>query len=358
MEKLPQRLVNVRVADRDAAMASDELAEAVARESAALEGRGRVLVRPSGTEPLVRVMVEAPTEDEADAACGRLVDVVRTHRADSPADGRIAPRMRRGVVARVEARPVGPQTAPALVHGGSRHPCAASLATSDGGRCASSCSRASQKLEYRGYDSAGISVLSGDAIESVRAVGNLANLRAAIAEQAELAVGAASPSPRGPRPPASATRAGPPTAASPRRNAHPHSDTADRVHVVVNGIVENYLTLKAPPHATRAPSSPRRPTPRSSPTWSRTTWRTATLVEAVRAAYAELEGHFAFVAMSARRPRRPRRRPQGVPAGHRPRRRRAVHRLRDPRLPRRDAPRPVHRERRDRRRAPRRRRRS
>ena len=77
MERLPQRLVNVRVADRDAAMASGELAEAVARESAALEGRGRVLVRPSGTEQLVRVMVEAPTEDEADDTCGRLVEVVQ-----------------------------------------------------------------------------------------------------------------------------------------------------------------------------------------------------------------------------------------------------------------------------------------
>ena len=76
MEKLPQRLVNVRVADRDAAMASAELAEASAREAQALEGRGRVLVRPSGTEQLVRVMVEAPTDDEAVAACERLVAIV------------------------------------------------------------------------------------------------------------------------------------------------------------------------------------------------------------------------------------------------------------------------------------------
>jgi phosphoglucosamine mutase len=48
----------------------------MARESAALAGRGRVLVRPSGTEPLVRVMVEAPTAEEADAVCARLVAVV------------------------------------------------------------------------------------------------------------------------------------------------------------------------------------------------------------------------------------------------------------------------------------------
>ncbi len=76
MQKLPQQLVNVRVADRDAAMAGAELAEAIARESAALEGRGRVLVRPSGTEQLVRVMVEAPTQEETEAVCGRLVGVV------------------------------------------------------------------------------------------------------------------------------------------------------------------------------------------------------------------------------------------------------------------------------------------
>ncbi|HEU4657305.1 MAG TPA: phosphoglucosamine mutase [Capillimicrobium sp.] len=76
MEKLPQRLVNVRVGDRDAAMAAPEVAEATAREAEALSGRGRVLLRPSGTEPLVRVMVEAPTAEEADAVCERLVAVV------------------------------------------------------------------------------------------------------------------------------------------------------------------------------------------------------------------------------------------------------------------------------------------
>ena len=77
MTKLPQRLVNVPVGDRDAAMRSPALAQATERESAALEGRGRVLVRPSGTEQLVRVMVEAPTAEEADAACERLVAVVQ-----------------------------------------------------------------------------------------------------------------------------------------------------------------------------------------------------------------------------------------------------------------------------------------
>ena len=77
MEKLPQTLVNVRFEDRDAvASALERLEGEVAREAAALEGRGRVLVRPSGTEPLVRVMVEAPSEQEAEATCSRLVSVV------------------------------------------------------------------------------------------------------------------------------------------------------------------------------------------------------------------------------------------------------------------------------------------
>jgi phosphoglucosamine mutase len=76
MHKLPQRLVNIPVADRDAAMASAELTDAAEREADGLEGRGRVLVRPSGTEQLVRVMVEAPTAEETEEVCQRLVAIV------------------------------------------------------------------------------------------------------------------------------------------------------------------------------------------------------------------------------------------------------------------------------------------
>jgi phosphoglucosamine mutase len=76
MEKLPQTLVNVRVADRGAFEGSQEVAEAIDRESEALQGRGRVLVRPSGTEPLVRVMVEAPTAQEAHEVADRLASLV------------------------------------------------------------------------------------------------------------------------------------------------------------------------------------------------------------------------------------------------------------------------------------------
>jgi phosphoglucosamine mutase len=77
MEKLPQKLVNVEVADREAIAGASAVWEAVEREDAELKGRGRVLLRPSGTEPLVRVMVEAPSGEEADAVCKRLADLVR-----------------------------------------------------------------------------------------------------------------------------------------------------------------------------------------------------------------------------------------------------------------------------------------
>jgi phosphoglucosamine mutase len=78
MEKLPQTLVNVRVRDRGALEGATEVHAAVEREAGALEGRGRVLLRSSGTEPLVRVMVEAPTAGEAESVCSRLVAVVES----------------------------------------------------------------------------------------------------------------------------------------------------------------------------------------------------------------------------------------------------------------------------------------
>ena len=76
MRKLPQVLFNVEVADRDSAIRDPDLRAAITHESGGLEGRGRVLVRPSGTEPLIRVMVEAPTEEEARAISDRLVAAV------------------------------------------------------------------------------------------------------------------------------------------------------------------------------------------------------------------------------------------------------------------------------------------
>jgi phosphoglucosamine mutase len=76
MRKLPQRLVNVEVRDRGALEGATAVWQAVAQESAGLDGRGRVLVRPSGTEALVRVMVEAPGEAECEEITARLVALV------------------------------------------------------------------------------------------------------------------------------------------------------------------------------------------------------------------------------------------------------------------------------------------
>jgi phosphoglucosamine mutase len=76
-ERLPQRLENVRVADREAIGGAAGLWSAVDEENGKLEGRGRVLVRPSGTEPLLRVMVEAPDAGECEAVTSRLVEVAK-----------------------------------------------------------------------------------------------------------------------------------------------------------------------------------------------------------------------------------------------------------------------------------------
>jgi glucosamine--fructose-6-phosphate aminotransferase (isomerizing) len=155
-----------------------------------------------------------------------------------------------------------------------------------------------EKLEYRGYDSAGISVLDGERIDAVRAVGNLSALRSAIAAQ---------PARGGV---ALAERPQPGTGIGHTRwathgqvneeNAHPHFDTTDRVHVVVNGIVENYVALKF------------RLINEGAVFTSETDAEViahliahhydGNLVEAVRMAYRELRGHYAFVAMSAEHP--------------------------------------------------------
>ncbi len=76
VQRLPQILINVPVTDRLRVAESDEVAEAVNAVEEELGDSGRVLLRPSGTEQLVRVMVEAPTQERADEVAGRLAEVV------------------------------------------------------------------------------------------------------------------------------------------------------------------------------------------------------------------------------------------------------------------------------------------
>ncbi|MFT8357150.1 phosphoglucosamine mutase [Bifidobacterium aquikefiri] len=75
--QLPQQLINVPNVDKLAATTNAKIKDAVAHEEQLLGETGRVLLRPSGTEPLVRVMAEAETQEQADATCERLAQVVK-----------------------------------------------------------------------------------------------------------------------------------------------------------------------------------------------------------------------------------------------------------------------------------------
>lgn len=76
MTRFPQTLINVRVTDKHAANGNEAIAAAVAAAEAALGEDGRVLLRPSGTEPVVRVMVEAADQETAEAHAKAIAEVV------------------------------------------------------------------------------------------------------------------------------------------------------------------------------------------------------------------------------------------------------------------------------------------
>jgi len=156
-----------------------------------------------------------------------------------------------------------------------------------------------EKLEYRGYDSAGVSVIEDGRIASVRAVGNLANLRAAVAEHDQnggVAVAA----------PAATTGVAHTRWATHGRvteeNAHPHGDCSDLIHIVLNGIVENHAKLRDE----LAAEGHRFSSETDAEIVAHLIERNygGDLVAAVRASFGELRGHYAFVAMHAEEPGR------------------------------------------------------
>jgi glucosamine--fructose-6-phosphate aminotransferase (isomerizing) len=159
-----------------------------------------------------------------------------------------------------------------------------------------------EKLEYRGYDSAGISLLADGRVETVRAVGNLANLRAAIGLDAdhpvsdEGAVAVAAP-------PATIGLGHTRWATHGRvtqENAHPHGDCTGNVHIILNGIVENHAELRRA--LVEAGHEFTSETDAEIVAHMIEKHYDGDLTEAVRLAFGELRGHYAFVAMHAEKP--------------------------------------------------------
>jgi glutamine---fructose-6-phosphate transaminase (isomerizing) len=156
-----------------------------------------------------------------------------------------------------------------------------------------------EKLEYRGYDSAGVSVISDGEIDSVRAVGNLANLREAVERHYSNGDGAVATA----APPATIGLGHTRWATHGRvteENAHPHGDCEDNLQIVLNGIIENHAELRRDLQGEGHEFTSETDAEIVSHLIER--HYDGDLTEAVRRAFGELRGHYAFVAMHRDQP--------------------------------------------------------
>ena len=149
-----------------------------------------------------------------------------------------------------------------------------------------------RRLEYRGYDSAGLSVIRNGSVGSVHAVGNLERLRDALAStngdlRGSTGIGHTRWATHG-----RVTEA----------NAHPHWDTSERIHIALNGIVENWSGLRERLIQAGAEFTSETDAEVVAHLIAEHLQDAGDLTEAVRRAYNELRGHYAFVAMSADHP--------------------------------------------------------
>ena len=161
-----------------------------------------------------------------------------------------------------------------------------------------------ERLEYRGYDSAGLSLITDGRIESVRSVGNLSRLREAVAasngDEAGALMTAVAPATTGIGHTRWATHGKPS-----ERNAHPHPDCLDEVRIVLNGIVENYVELRAQLEVeghTFASETDAEVVAHLIEKHLAELGADATLAEATRRAYLDLRGHYALVAVWVHEP--------------------------------------------------------
>ena len=102
VEKYPQKLVNVKVRDKHQVMENEKVKEVIEQIEKEMDGNGRILVRPSGTEPLVRIMAEAPSEELCEAYVNRIAAVVKAEMGEVKPPGGLVWMARRPVSHRAD----------------------------------------------------------------------------------------------------------------------------------------------------------------------------------------------------------------------------------------------------------------